>query len=99
MSDELFPPESVTMDSPRIAWMKRHGITVVCHDWTGTDFENTAEPRWQAFSSNAFRRQGPSFRHPVIWANEGDRCDTEDEAVVALAQEMGLKLWNEEGAS
>ncbi len=26
MSDELFPPETVAADSPRIAWMKRHGV-------------------------------------------------------------------------
>lgn len=24
--NELFPVESVTMDSPRLAWMKRHGL-------------------------------------------------------------------------
>ena len=28
MNNELFPAEAVTMDSPRLAWMKRHGLQV-----------------------------------------------------------------------
>lgn len=97
-NDELFPAEAVTMDSPRLAWMKRHGISVIQHDWTGTDFENTDEPRWQARSEKAFRIQGPSCKRPVIWTNRGPCCDTEDQAIEAIAKDMGIRLWNEEGA-
>jgi hypothetical protein len=95
-TDELFDPASVAMDSPRLAWMKRHGISVFCYDWTGTDFEGTDEPRYEGQSKKAFAIQGPSCKHPVVWTNRGPRCDTEDQAIEAIAKEIGIKLWNEE---
>lgn len=95
---ELFPAEAVAMDSPRLRWLKRHGITTKQHDWTGTDLEGSCEPTWQAFSRKAFRVQGLSCKYPVRWTTRGPLCDTEDEAIAAIAIAIGIKLWNEENA-
>jgi hypothetical protein len=79
---EFFPASEVAMDSPKLAWLKKHGIRSIEHDWTGTDFEGTHEPRWQAF----------------IGDKNGMCADTEDEALAALCVEHGIKLWFEETA-
>jgi len=86
MSDELFPFDDVRMDSPKLAWMKKHGVRVVQHDWTGTDFEGSDEPRWQAVIGG--------YRNPHYCI----RMDTEDEAIEEAAMVLGVPLWNEDDA-
>lgn len=91
MSDELFPVEAVAMDSPRLAWMKKYGVTTVCHDWTGTDLQGSCEPPWQAFAKGAhWTDKTGAKRH------DGSLYDTEDAAIAGLAIWCDIKLWNEE---
>ena len=89
MSDELFPAEAVTMDSPRLAWMKRHEIR--------TWFSESVEPEdgpWIAWlRSNAGDEDGIP--------RDLDACgygDTEEGALGDLARRHNFHLWNEEAA-
>lgn len=89
MSDELFPPREVAMDSPRLRWLRKHGL-VLQHNagLTRADYEDGACD-WTCY---------------VQAAMHGGVCgdcnigggDTEDEACADLAKNKGLKLWNEE---
>lgn len=90
MNDELFPVESVTMLSPRLRWMRFYGVTVKEHDWTDTDLEGTDEPRFQCLLSEIMLAKSGR------WEDDGPCCDTEDQAIEALAIQMGWPLWNEE---
>lgn len=91
MSEELFPAAAITADSPRLAWMKRHGLkTWPTRGWVGdtTCPETGADIRqWNA------ARDGhePGMIHAPVCS-----ADTEDEALAELALKLGLKLWNEE---
>lgn len=69
MNDNLFDiPETL---SPRLAWMREHGIEVTENTLTGT-------------GHLAFMPQnGCAFG------------DTEDEALIALAIALKIKLWNQ----
>jgi hypothetical protein len=87
MSDELFPPDSVAMISPRLAWIKKHGVRT--HH--SRAFEDAEWLPWCA-----------AFGEPFEVINEqGDGAlgfgQTEDEAIIDLAVKFDVKLWNEEG--
>jgi hypothetical protein len=99
MSDELFPAESVQMDSPRLAWIKKHGVVTYFH-------HNEAHgwpPTWFA----GFQKWWPELSGFDFWANETARnCEsrcacagTEDEALTQLAVYYRIPLWNEEGGA
>lgn len=91
MSDELFPLSDVQMDSPRLAWMKTHGVIVHRHQWIGSDFEGSDEPQFHAFTNDGTHDD----RH--LWALIGDGWGNDyDEALCDWAQKKGVKLWNEE---
>lgn len=85
---ELFPPESVSMKSPRLEWLERHRL--VLHDFgaggespeTGMDFK-----RWVC------RVQEPDFTERDC----GAHGDTQEDAIADWARRNGVKLWNEEG--
>lgn len=93
---ELFPIEAVTQDSPRLAWMKRHGVITLHHA------PGHCPATWFA----GFQSWWPTLTSDDFFATEtganGDsrigEGDTEDEALAALASNAGLRLWNEEGA-
>ena len=88
MIDELFQiPETL---SPRLRWMREHQIDIVD---SGLDHEPGDE--CEITGNRLFR----------FWAFQGGKQtkteiaeaggDTEDEAIVALAKKLNLKLWNE----
>jgi hypothetical protein len=92
---ELFPVEAVQMDSPRLAWMKKHGVIT---------YRSPVEPVcWFA----GFQEWWPKLEGVGFFAKEtahnGDirvgEGATEDEALCQLAKWEGIKLWNEEGKS
>lgn len=94
---ELFPIEAVAMDSPRLAWMKRHGIITLHHR------SEYVDPTWFAGRMVWW----PGLTGVDFFAEEtalnGDsrigQGETEDEALVALAARAGLKHWSEEGGA
>ena len=93
---ELFAPDSVAMDSPRLAWIKRHGVVTHC------SMPGTPDACWFA----GFRdwwgdcSDGQFF----IWetGHNGDsrmgEGETEDDAIAHLCRRHEIRLWNEEGA-
>lgn len=103
---EFFPPEAVAMDSPRLAWMKKHGI-ITWFDNGRRDGVQECPPEWFA----GFAHWWPGKTGIDYFANEtahnGDsrigQGDTEIEALAQLltcceARDAGIKLWNEEDA-
>lgn len=86
MNEELFPAEAVTMESPRLAWMKKYGVKTHHAAHLSED-----EQPWCAWFSTDEGSNGVP--------DNPDECgygSTELEAVGALACESGTKLWNEE---
>lgn len=85
---ELFPIEETL--SPRIKWMRHHQIEVVD---SGLDHEPGDQCE---ITGNRMYR---------FWAFQGGKQtktqiaeaggDTEDDAIVALAKKLNLKLWSE----
>lgn len=97
--EELFPAESVAMDSPKLAWMKRHGVITFYYS------SPNCEPTWFA----GFHSWWPYLKGLNFFAEEtGHNGDsrvgegvTEDDAIASLltcgeAREKGINLWNEE---
>lgn len=91
---ELFPAEAVTMDSPRLAWCKRHNAVT---------FHSLIEPAvWMAgFSQNpvAAGDDAAQWMFEECGAHGSSRVgegDTEDEALAEAARIHGIRLWNEE---
>lgn len=88
-SDELFPTEAVQMDSPRLAWMKRHEIRT----WFSKHIDPEDGPWIAWLRSNAGEEDGIP--------RDLDACGygvTEDEALQSLARRHKFRLWNEEEA-
>lgn len=83
---ELFAVETVAMDSPRLAWLKRHKV------FTHRRIDHPDESPWCAWCE--IEDQGECLR-----AN-GPRAfvygETEDDALGELAIGRGWGLWNEE---
>ncbi len=83
MSEELFPIDSIQMDSPRAAWLKRHRVMTLATPH--------GEEPWVAW----FLRdeEGPqNYGVPCEYKTGFD----ENDAITELAIAAGLKLWNEE---
>lgn len=90
MSDpELFPPESVAMDSPRLAWCKKWGIrTVPQHPhMVGAESPESGDTIKAWFVVDTFCHPG----EPII----GCQGDTEDEALTEYAMRFERPHWNE----
>lgn len=88
MSEELFPIEAVTLDSPRLAWIKRHGLQV----WR-TPLEGLCEcpetgheiKEWTCCTLQEMERL--SFRACGLG-------DTAEEACIDWANKHHEPLWN-----
>lgn len=85
MSDELFTDAAVAMDSPRLRWMKKHGVQTLpdgdCYiAWIG-DLDDAIERRWADQDAGGY-----------------EKASTEDDAILLIAQAHHLRLWNEEEA-
>ena len=83
MSDELFTDAAVAMDSPRLRWMKKHGVQTRpdgdCYiAWIG-DLDEAIEHRWADPDACGY-----------------ERASTEDDAILLIAKAYHLRLWNEE---
>lgn len=95
MSDELFPPESVAMDSPRLRWIKAHPFEVNDHPEHEGDIETGGRYAvW--FPDNTLENWQETYKTPMP-ADYG-LCgygDTIDDALIELAQIYGIPLWNE----
>ena len=63
MSDELFSPSEVASDSPKLRWMKRHGITLYSRP-TG-DKTDAPNEQWLAMKG-WFRAYGPDEDSALI---------------------------------
>ncbi len=94
---ELFPAESVQMDSPRLAWMKREKV-LTYHSLAGEDgacwFAAFDEGQYEYEKGNM-----SDFFCQHLGATGDSECgegDTEDESIAHLARRAGIKLWNEE---
>ena len=88
---EMFPPDTVAMDSPKLAWLKRHGVTVIKHNFAGTDIEGSDEPTFEACGWHSWTDKcGRDHETQNGWGYD------EDEALQNLAKHCGWKLWNEE---
>lgn len=104
MPDELFAPEEMASDSPRLAWMKRHGI-ITWHDDGVRGGVQAVPAQWFAgFQVWLPNESGMAF-FAIECAENGDTRigigKTEDEALAHLmtcadASRRRLKLWNEE---
>lgn len=78
------------MDSPRLAWIKRHQLVLYFSDFTGKSPETGNDIRPWTCS----RGDSPG---EVLFGKAGIG-NTEDEACCDYAQKHGLRLWNEEEA-
>lgn len=96
--DTLFPtlPES---KSPRLLWMERHGF--LTHHAPHMDDE---DDRWMAIIPSLEDRgkeigeimeSGCRYYEEYVGIGYGK---TEEDAMIALCEKKGIKLWNEEGA-
>jgi hypothetical protein len=92
--NELFPIESVTQDSPRLAWLKRHNLETECipEGGPGVESPETGEdiPAWIC----RVRKQHPNFS--TYCDREIGGGNTEDDAIADFARNAGIPLWNEE---
>lgn len=79
MTNDLFP--DCKQDSPRLAWMKRHDISVR----QMTDFEHCLF----AGRFAALKKLDNEYFQTGIG-------ETEDEAISSLAEQLGIPPWNEE---
>lgn len=90
---ELFPIESVTCDSPRLAWMKRHNLETerIPEGGPGCESPETGDdiPAWVC----RVKKQNPNFS--TYCDREIGGGDTEDEAIQQWALNAGIRLWFE----
>lgn len=92
---ELFPIEAVAMDSPRLAWLKRHGLVTEMNPNAGLESAEQGDdiPKWVCRVS---KTEGDS---PHFKPNEIGGGETEDDACADLAINRGLRHWSEEGGA
>ena len=83
MSDELFPDASVAMDSPRLRWMKKHDVQ--------TRYDGERYMAWIGDFDEAVEHGGDDPD-----AGGYARAETEDDAILLIANGYHLRLWNEE---
>lgn len=79
---DLFPPDAGRMDSPRLAWLKKHGLITQLHDRMDDDYADLEPWVCHQVIDRDFR----------VWG----LGNTEDEACADYAQRNGIPLWNEE---
>lgn len=95
--NELFPIEQVQSESPRLRWLKKHGIITWRHPG-----DNLGMPAcWFAgFQKWHPDKKGADFfcEETMCHGNSLCSCDeaTEDEALADLAKSWEIPLWNEE---
>lgn len=96
---DLFP--DCKMDSPKLAWMKRHGVRV---NYNRTAYEGIDEPD-EVWPYEAYKSSAGSADHVRMLqlAKTGDLFGalmtigpTEDDALCELAKANGWLLWFEE---
>jgi hypothetical protein len=91
---ELFPVEQVTQLSPKLAWLKRHGLETerIPEGGPGCECPETGEdiPAWVC----RVKKLHPNFS--TYSPRQIGGGDTEDEACADFAINAGIKLWNEE---
>lgn len=91
MTDELFQIDETL--SPRLKWIAKNGI--LTHHADHLD-----EDPWMAIQPFEGHK-GNVGEIMAEWCGLYEECnaigygDTEDEAIVALAKKLNLKLWNE----
>jgi hypothetical protein len=105
MSDELFPPESVAMDSPKLAWGKRIGLRTwhsipddpqaSCwfaglDEWA-KDFSAKNQEHFRLYPNSLFLFEAENYDDQRMGVGP-----TEDEAIYDLAHKNCIPLWNEE---
>lgn len=102
MSDELFPVETVAVDSPKLRWLKRlkavecvkthHSAIMIDAPWMAilpeTDDRERDVGDIMADKCRLYDEAG--------WIGYGD---TEEEAIIDLCCNMKIPLWNEEEAT
>jgi hypothetical protein len=91
MNGELFKVETVL--SPRLAWLKRHGLETEHIPEGGRECPETGDeiPNWVCRVILPAERMGCHYR-----PNEIGGGDTEEEACADFAVNAGIRLWNEE---
>jgi hypothetical protein len=82
---ELFPVSDTKMDSPRLAWLKRHDVSVD-KEWDDYFDEFVFVAKIMKLYT------GGIYRYSYMVG----KGDTEDDALCDLAKKHGLRLWNEE---
>jgi hypothetical protein len=88
---ELFPTEEMEVPSPRLAWIKQHGITVRRNPKIDEDLG-----QWECWSGNyeeASDKQMsdcPDLDGPFFVAEQ-----SEEAALVQYAISNNIRLWNE----
>jgi len=90
MNLELFPVADVACESPKLRWLRIHGLETEHLADGGTECPETGDiiPHWVC------RLAYPKGRK--YWGDHAiSGGDTEDEACSELAYKRGLKLWNE----
>ena len=85
MSEELFTDAAVAMDSPRLRWMKKHGVQ--------TRYDGDCYIAWVGDLDEAIEHGGDDPD-----AGGYAKASTEDDAILLIANGYGLRLWNEEEA-
>ena len=92
--NELFPVESVMVDSPRLRWMKRHNLETehIPEGGPGVECPETGEdvPAWVC----RVKKPHPNFS--TYCPREIGGGDTELDAIADFAKNAGIPLWNEE---
>ena len=93
MPDELFPPETVAGDSPRLRFIKQHGIQVhsIPNVQPDDEVEETGEPLWPWYVWTSGEDAAPTYQD----AHHGDRATgwTLDEALLKLAAKKRWPRW------
>ncbi len=84
---ELFPASEVASESPRLRWIREHGLRCAFANYTDAEREEMEAgdslcPPWSCY-------------HPDQMPGEGEHGSTADEACANYAAAHGLKLWNE----
>jgi hypothetical protein len=80
---ELFDLKVMKMDSPRLAWLKKHKISTHRSPYVELD-----EEPWSCWS-------GP-FEEAVMHKGDYTSGMTEDQAITRWALKYNVRLWNEE---
>ncbi len=92
MSNELFDINSVSMDSPRLAWKKKHSVETEKLERAGDEDDNgDTIPQWVC----RIKKLANGARY---FPNQIAGGDTEDEALAEYAAKNSIPLWNEEAS-